>query len=141
MSSEQPAFARRSSAWFGDLGKNGLIARSHLRALGISAIADRPVIGICNTASQLNPCNSHLGLLAAAVRRGIEQAGAVALEFPIEHGERRPGVARNEGGGAPAASLLVSLVIEEDSHEGLHAREVDGVILGQQAILETILGT
>ncbi|KAM9861777.1 dihydroxy-acid dehydratase [Leucobacter sp. BZR 635] len=80
----QPA-PRRSGAWLGDGGKNGFIARHHLRQMGLSGrqFDGRPVIGIANTWSELTPCNAHLRELAEGVRRGIHQAGGVALEFPF----------------------------------------------------------
>jgi dihydroxy-acid dehydratase len=76
---------RRSRVWLGDNGKNGFIARSHLRAMGWSGrqFDGRPVIGIANTWSELTPCNAHLRGVADAVRRGIQQAGGAALEFPV----------------------------------------------------------
>lgn len=76
---------RRSASWLGDGGKNGFIARHHLRQMGISGrqFDGRPVIGIASTWSELTPCNAHLGGLAQAVRRGIQQAGGLALEFPV----------------------------------------------------------
>lgn len=76
---------RRSGEWFGDGGKNGFIARHHLRQMGLSGrqFDGRPVIGIANTWSELTPCNVHLRGLADAVRRGIQQAGGLALEFPV----------------------------------------------------------
>lgn len=76
---------RRSRVWLGDDGKNGFIARSHLRAMGWSGrqFDGRPVIGIANTWSELTPCNVHLRGVADAVRRGIQQAGGAALEFPV----------------------------------------------------------
>ncbi|MER7400775.1 IlvD/Edd family dehydratase [Streptomyces sp. NPDC000151] len=79
---EQPAL--RSRAWFGDGGKNGFIARHSLRAMGRGGhnFDGRPVIGICNTYSELTPCNGHLQLLADAVKRGVLQAGGFPLEFP-----------------------------------------------------------
>lgn len=75
----------RSRSWLGDGGKAGFIARHHLRqeGLGARAFDGRPVIGIANTWSELTPCNSHLRTLAESVRRGIHQAGGVALEFPV----------------------------------------------------------
>jgi dihydroxyacid dehydratase/phosphogluconate dehydratase len=75
----------RSAEWLGDGGKNGFIARHHLRALGMSSrqFDGRPVIGIADTWSELTPCNAHLRGLAESVRRGFLQAGGVALEFPV----------------------------------------------------------
>ncbi|MBZ4017866.1 IlvD/Edd family dehydratase [Streptomyces purpurogeneiscleroticus] len=74
----------RSRAWFGDGGKNGFIARHSLRAMGRGGhnFDGRPVIGICNTYSELTPCNGHLQILADAVKRGVLQAGGFPLEFP-----------------------------------------------------------
>lgn len=75
----------RSAEWFGDGGKNGFIARHHMRQMGFSGrqFDGRPVVGIANTWSELTPCNVHLRTLADAVRRGIQQAGGFALEFPV----------------------------------------------------------
>ncbi len=75
----------RSAEWFGDGGKNGFIARHHVRQMGFSGrqMDGRPVIGIANTWSELTPCNTHLRGLADAVRRGVQQAGGFALEFPV----------------------------------------------------------
>ncbi|MGH3737166.1 MAG: IlvD/Edd family dehydratase [Micromonosporaceae bacterium] len=75
----------RSRAWLGAGGKNGFIARHHLRAMGVSGelLDSRPVIGIGNSASELNPCNAHLGSLADAVKRGVLAAGGLPLEFPV----------------------------------------------------------
>ncbi|GHJ15925.1 MULTISPECIES: IlvD/Edd family dehydratase [unclassified Micromonospora] len=75
----------RSRTWLGDAGKNGFIARHHLRAMGLTSrqLTGKPVIGIANSWSELTPCNAHLRQLAEAVRRGVVAAGGVALEFPI----------------------------------------------------------
>lgn len=83
--SPDDAPANRSSAWLGDGGKNGFIARHHLRQMGFSGrqFDGRPVIGIANSWSELTPCNAHLRGLAEGVRRGIHQAGGVAVEFPF----------------------------------------------------------
>lgn len=77
--------APRSAEWIGDGGKNGFIARHHIRQMGYSgrAFDGRPVIGIANSWSELTPCNAHLRGLADAVRRGVQMAGGLALEFPI----------------------------------------------------------
>ncbi|HEX6443976.1 MAG TPA: IlvD/Edd family dehydratase [Streptosporangiales bacterium] len=82
---ERPQPRRRSGAWFGGTGRNGFIARHHLRASGYGSTQfdGRPVIGIANTWSELTPCNAHLRLLAESVRRGVLQAGGLALEFPV----------------------------------------------------------
>lgn len=74
----------RSHEWFGDTGKNGFIARHHLRAMGLgdSTFEGRPIVGISNTYSELTPCNAHLRQMSDAVRRGVLRAGGVPLEFP-----------------------------------------------------------
>src|SRR5690606_37825058 len=74
----------RSRTWFADRGKNGFVARSHLRAAGLTdeAFDGRPVIGIANSWSELTPCNQHLRQLANAVRDGVLAAGGLPLEFP-----------------------------------------------------------
>ena len=77
--------ARRSRAWLGARGKNGFIARHHLRAMGLSSLQldGRPVVGIASTWSELTPCNAHLRTLADSVRRGVLTAGGLPLEFPV----------------------------------------------------------
>ena len=75
----------RSTSWLGEEGKNGFIARHHLRANGYGSqqFDGRPVIGIANTWSELTPCNVHLRTLAESVKRGVLQAGGFPLEFPV----------------------------------------------------------
>jgi dihydroxy-acid dehydratase len=67
----------RSARWFGTHDVAGLIHRSYLRSEGITqeAIEGRPVIGVCNSWSELVNCNIHFRGLAAAVKRGVLQAG------------------------------------------------------------------
>ena len=71
--------------WFGEHGRNGFIHRSWMKSQGFSeeAFDGRPVIGICNTWSELTPCNAHLRRLADSVKRGVWQAGGFPLEFPV----------------------------------------------------------
>ncbi len=62
----------RSRNWFGRKGKDGFIYRAWMKNQGIPAMFDgKPVIGICNTWSELTPCNGHLRELAEAVKRGV----------------------------------------------------------------------
>ena len=77
--------ALRSASWIDDGGKNGFIARHHLRAMGLgpAQFDGRPIVGIASTWSELVPCNANLRELAQHVRRGITRAGGVALEFPV----------------------------------------------------------
>lgn len=75
----------RSRTWLGDRSKTGFIVRHHLRAMGMgdAQFDGRPIIGIANTWSELNPCNAHLRGFADSVRRGVLQAGGLPLEFPV----------------------------------------------------------
>lgn len=112
----------RSAAWFADTGKVGFIARSHLRAQGHTdrSFDGRPVIGIADSSSDLNPCNAHLRQLATAVARGVEQAGGVPMVFPtISLGEplMRP------------TTMLFRNLMAMDVEETLRANPLDGVVL------------
>jgi dihydroxy-acid dehydratase len=68
---------RRSQSWFGKTGKNGLIYRSWFKKQGIPTheLGGKPMIGICNTWSELTPCNSHFRELAEFVKKGVLEAG------------------------------------------------------------------
>src|SRR3989442_11786772 len=74
----------RSREWFGKLDRWGLAHRAWLRAEGFSerVFQGKPVIGICNSWSELNNCNAHLRQVAEAVKRGVWEAGGFPLEFP-----------------------------------------------------------
>ena len=74
----------RSAQWFGAEGRNGFIHRSWMKSDGHpdDLFSGRPMIGICNSWSELTPCNSHLDDLAEHVKRGVWEAGGVPLEFP-----------------------------------------------------------
>ena len=75
----------RSSNWFEGDGLDGFLHRSWMKAEGFSdeTIQRKPLIGICNSWSELVNCNSHLRELAVAVKRGVLQAGGFPLEFPV----------------------------------------------------------
>ncbi|WP_406139222.1 IlvD/Edd family dehydratase [Streptomyces sp. NBC_01089] len=112
----------RSRAWFGDGGKNGFIARHHLRAMGRGGhnFDGRPVIGICNTFSELTPCNGHLQLIADAVKRGVLQAGGFPLEFPA--------MSLGEPFLRPTSMLYRNLAAME-IEEQIRANPIDAVVL------------
>jgi len=76
---------RRSQSWFGRLDREGFIYRSWTKNRGIphDQFDGRPVIGICNTWSELTPCNTHFRVLADHVRQGVLEAGGFPLEFPV----------------------------------------------------------
>lgn len=76
---------RRSREWFGKDGKDGFIYRSWIKNQGYPAhqFKGKPVIGICNTWSEVTPCNGHFRELAQCVKNGVYEAGGFPLEFPV----------------------------------------------------------
>jgi L-arabonate dehydrase len=114
--------APRSAAWFGAAGKDGFLHRSWVRAEGFTpeVFDGRPVIGIANSYSELTPCNSHLRELAAAVKRGVWQAGGFPLEFPT--------MSLGESLIRPTAMLFRNLMAME-VEESIRANPLDGVVL------------
>src|SRR5262245_65248571 len=75
----------RSAEWFGKADRDGFAHRSWMRNQGLpgDVFDGRPVIGICNTWSELTPCNAHFRDLAEYVKRGVWQAGGFPVEFPV----------------------------------------------------------
>ena len=75
----------RSKGWFGRKDKDGIIYRSWMKNQGMppDMFDGRPVIGICNTFSELTPCNAHFRDFAESIKRGVLEAGGFPLEFPI----------------------------------------------------------
>src|SRR5271163_1680577 len=120
MSEEKQQF--RSAAWFGRTDKDGFIHRSWMRNQGFpSHVFDgRPVIGICNTWSELTPCNAHLRTLADRVKRGVWEAGGLPLEFPV--------MSLGESLMRPSTMLFRSLC-SMDVEESIRANPIDGVVL------------
>ncbi|KQV01385.1 dihydroxy-acid dehydratase [Mesorhizobium sp. Root102] len=112
----------RSQAWFGGEGKNAFMHRSWMKNQGIPADAfdGRPVIGICNTWSELTPCNAHLRALADHVKRGVYEAGGLPLEFPV--------MSLGESNMRPTAMLFRNLA-SMDVEESIRGNPIDGVIL------------
>jgi len=113
---------RRSAAWFGSLDVHGFLYRSWMRNQGLPdhAFDGRPVIGICNTFSELTPCNAHLRGLAEHVKRGVWEAGGVPLEFPV--------MSLGETLVRPTAMMYRNLV-SMDVEETIRANPIDGVVL------------
>ena len=76
----------RSTEWFGTADKNGFMYRSGMKNQGIPdhEFDGRPVSCICNTGSELTPCNAHCRKLAEHVQRGVYEAGGFPVEFPVE---------------------------------------------------------
>ncbi len=112
----------RSTAWFGSADRDGFIHRSWMRNQGLpSHVFDgRPVIGICNTFSELTPCNSHFRKLADHVKRGVYEAGGLPLEFPV--------FSLGETNLRPTAMLFRNLA-SMDVEESIRANPMDGVVL------------
>jgi dihydroxy-acid dehydratase len=112
----------RSSRWFGGADLAGFIHRASIHAEGISrqALAGRPVIGICNSWSELVNCNLHFRSLAEAVKRGVLQAGGLPLEFPtISLGENL----------MKPTSMLFRNLMSMDVEESIRAYPFDAVVL------------
>ena len=78
-----PSPALRSQHWFKGFSRDAVIHRSWIRGLTEDAFDGRPIIGICNTFSELTPCNAHFRQLAQKVKDGVWQAGGVPFEFPV----------------------------------------------------------
>jgi dihydroxy-acid dehydratase len=112
----------RSQQWFGKKGKDGIIYRAWMKNQGIPAdeFEGKPVIGICNTWSELTPCNAHFRELAESVRRGILEAGGFPVEFPV--------MSLGETLIKPTAMLFRNLV-SMDVEESIRANPLDGVVL------------
>jgi dihydroxy-acid dehydratase len=112
----------RSSAWFGKPDKDGFIHRSWMRNQGLpeDVFDGRPVIGICNTWSELTPCNAHFRTIAEHVKRGVWEAGGLPVEFPV--------MSTGESNMRPTAMLYRNLV-SMDVEESIRANPVDGVVL------------
>jgi dihydroxy-acid dehydratase len=113
---------RRSQAWFGRQDRDGFIYRSWLKNRGIphDQFDGRPVVGICNTFSELTPCNSHFRILADQVRQGVLEAGGFPLEFPV--------MSLGETLMRPTTMLFRNLV-SMDVEESIRANPLDGVVL------------
>ena len=113
---------RRSAAWYGKLDKDGFIHRSWMKNQGFPdhAFDGRPVIGICNTWSELTPCNAGLRDLAEAVKRGVWEAGGFPVEFPV--------MSLGETQMKPTAMLFRNL-LSMDVEESIRAYGIDGVVL------------
>ncbi|MEC9431898.1 MAG: L-arabinonate dehydratase [Pseudomonadota bacterium] len=112
----------RSTEWFGSTSRDHIYHRSWMKNQGLPAdlFDGRPVVGICNTWSQLTPCNAHLRDLAERVRHGIYEAGGLPVEFPVFS----PG----ESSLRPTAMMYRNLAAM-DVEEALRANPLDGVVL------------
>lgn len=114
--------ARRSVQWFGRDDIYGFIYRSWTKNRGVphDQFDGRPVIGICNTYSELVPCNSHFRTLAEHVKAGVLEAGGFPLEFPV--------MSLGETLMRPTAMLYRNLA-SMDVEESIRANPLDGAVL------------
>ena len=112
----------RSQNWFGKTDKMGFYYRSWFKNQGYPnhLFEGRPVIGICNTWSELTPCNAHLRDIAEVVKRGVYEAGGFPLEFPI--------MSLGETQLKPTAMLFRNLA-SMDAEESIRGNPIDGVVL------------
>ena len=112
----------RSQQWFGRQDRDGFAYRSWVKGKGVphDQFDGRPVIGICNTFSELNPCNSHFRTLAEQVKIGVYEAGGFPLEFPV--------MSLGEVLMRPTAMLYRNLA-SMDVEESIRGNPVDGVVL------------
>jgi len=112
----------RSSGWFGKPDRDGYLHRSWMKNQGLPdhVFDGRPVIGICNTYSDLTPCNGHFRQIAEHVKRGVYEAGGFPVEFPV--------MSLGESNLRPTAMLFRNLA-SMDVEESIRGNPVDGVVL------------
>src|SRR5579862_8959082 len=112
----------RSTHWFGTPDRDGFIHRSWMKNQGFppDLFDGRPIIGICNTWSELTPCNAHLRQVAERVKRGVYEAGGFPLEFPV--------MSLGETNIRPTAMLFRNLA-SMDVEESIRGNPIDGVVL------------
>jgi L-arabonate dehydrase len=111
----------RSRSWYGRNDRDGFSHRSWMKNQGWPHdVFSKPVIGICNTWSELNPCNAHFRELAEWVKRGVWEAGGFPLEFPV--------MSLAESQLRPTAMLFRNLA-SMDVEESIRGNPIDGVVL------------
>ena len=112
----------RSAQWFGTTDKNGFMYRSWMKNQGFPdhQFQGKPVIGICNTWSELTPCNAHFRQIAERVKQGVYEAGGLPLEFPV--------FSNGESNLRPTAMLTRNLA-SMDVEEAIRGNPIDGVVL------------
>ena len=120
--SNQTQSSLRSQNWFTSTSPSGFVARSWTKNQGYPhhLYDGRPVIGICNTWSELTPCNGHFRILAEMVKRGVYEAGGFPLEFPV--------MSLGEALMRPTTMLFRNLAAM-DVEETIRANPIDGVVL------------
>jgi len=119
---DKPVRKLRSTEWFGRQDKDGFNYRSWMKNQGLPhhMFDGRPVIGICNTWSELTPCNAHLREIAERVKRGVYEMGGFPVEFPV--------MSLGETLLRPTAMLFRNLA-SMDVEESIRGNPLDGVVL------------
>jgi dihydroxy-acid dehydratase len=112
----------RSREWFDTPELYGWLRRAAFKAEGFTenSYEGKPIIGICNTWSELTHCNSHLRDLAESVKIGVWQAGGFPMEFPV--------MSLGEYNMKPTTMLFRNLM-SMDVEESITANPIDGVVL------------
>ncbi|MDR5861188.1 dihydroxy-acid dehydratase [Halomonas eurihalina] len=112
----------RSAEWFGTADKNGFMYRSWMKNQGIPdhEFQGKPIIGICNTWSELTPCNAHFRKIADHVKKGVLEAGGYPVEFPV--------FSNGESNLRPTAMFTRNLA-SMDVEEAIRGNPIDAVVL------------
>ena len=112
----------RSTSWYSGTSKDNFLHRSWMKNQGIpdDQFDGRPVIGICNTFSELTPCNAHFRGIVEHIKRGVLDAGGFPLEFPV--------MSLGESNLRPTAMLFRNLA-SMDVEESIRGNPIDGVVL------------
>ncbi|HWA91044.1 MAG TPA: IlvD/Edd family dehydratase [Rhizomicrobium sp.] len=120
--SSPPKNKSRSAKSYGGRDRDGFIHRSWMKSEGLpnDVFDGRPVIGICNTWSEITPCNLHLRDLAEHVKRGVWESGGLPLEFPA--------MSLGETQMRPTAMLFRNLLAME-VEESIRGNPIDAVVL------------
>ncbi|RFU62807.1 dihydroxy-acid dehydratase [Peribacillus saganii] len=106
---------------YGDAGFSKFIRQAFNRHLGFDTEDfNKPVIGICNTKSEINRCHAHIGPLVQAIKNGVLMAGGIPLEFPT--------ISLGEINTSPTTMLYRNLAAM-DTEEMIRAQPIDGVVL------------
>ena len=113
---------KRSKDWFDTPELYGWLRRAAFKAEGFEepSYEGKPIIGICNTWSELTHCNSHLRDLAESVKIGVWQAGGFPMEFPV--------MSLGEYNMKPTTMLYRNL-LSMDVEESITTNPIDGVVL------------
>src|ERR1700756_2605143 len=112
----------RSHAWFGPIDRSTFIHRAWMKNQGLPnhLLDGRPAIGICNTWSELTPCNAHFRELAEYVKKGVDKLGGSPVQFPV--------MSLGESNLGPTAMLFRNLA-SMDVEESIRGNPIDGVVL------------